>query len=65
MPRPGSIPPDWKQISVPVPKTWDAWSEAVQEEAKAKGEIISLQEAWRRLIRAGAQAMGLGEPADQ
>ena len=52
-------PPGWVQINFPTPPPWKDAAKRLQEQTKQRGEIISFEEACRRLYKRGAEVEGV------
>lgn len=52
-------PPGWVQINFPAPQWWKGPARALQLKALQSGERITLEEAFRRLYRRGAELEGV------
>lgn len=61
MPR---MPEGWVQINFRAPESWREPAKAMQEKAKEAGELISMEEAYRRLYRRGAKCEGVWSEAE-
>jgi len=58
------MPEGWKQINFRAPEWWLDAARRLQERARQSGELISFEEACRRLYRKGAEAEGVwSDPA--
>lgn len=54
-----NMPKGWIQINFRAPAGWKAPAEALKERLSKRGELISLEEAIRRLYRKGAETEGV------
>lgn len=59
------MPEGWAQINFRAPESWRKAAELVQVQAKQKGELISFEEACRRLFRRGAEAEGVWSATEE
>jgi hypothetical protein len=53
------VPKGWIQINFRAPASWKGAAEALKKRLATHGELISLEEAVRRLYRRGAETEGV------